>query len=150
MLEVPIGIILERPDKAKPKGRALEQAEGHKLKLGARGPKLKSRKCKVCGIADGHNATTCLQVEANRVRLSNLAGKKRGRPPGSKNRSTLGRAANEVDNQKRRRMGRSNDEDGNERVGTALDDNIQPEEPSPAPRKRGRPAGSKNKVNHLD
>lgn len=145
VLEVGIGISLERPEKAKPKGRTMEKAELRVVKLGARGPKLMSRKCKVCGIADGHNASTCLQKEGNRVRLAGLAGKKRGRPPGSKNRSTLPRVALEVDSQKRSRMSMSDEEDGNETVGTDIEDSPQPEEPSPAPRKRGRPAGSKNK-----
>jgi hypothetical protein len=44
-----------------------------------------SRKCQKCGIADGHNSRTCLTVEDNRIRLANLAGRKRGRPPGSRN-----------------------------------------------------------------
>jgi hypothetical protein len=46
-----------------------------------------SRKCQKCGIADGHNSRTCLTVEDNRVRLANLSGRKRGRPPGSRNKA---------------------------------------------------------------
>jgi hypothetical protein len=44
-----------------------------------------TRKCQTCGIADGHNSRTCLSLEENRLRLASLAGRKRGRPPGSRN-----------------------------------------------------------------
>jgi hypothetical protein len=150
VLEVGISISLERPDKAKPKGRTMDPAELRVLKLGARGSKKKNRKCKICHITDGHNASTCLQVDANQVRLANLAGKKRGRPPSSKNRTNLGGVGKEVDIQKRRRMVMLDDEDGNEMVGSAMEDNHQEVGPSPAPRKRGRPPGAKKQVNHLE
>ena len=79
------GVNLTRPDKAKPKGRTIKSSEQQVLKLGAKGAKKMSRKCQKCGIADGHNSRTCLTVEDNRVRLANLSGRKRGRPPGSRN-----------------------------------------------------------------
>jgi hypothetical protein len=44
-----------------------------------------TRKCQKCGIADGHNSRTCLSMEENRLRLASLAGRKRGRPLGSRN-----------------------------------------------------------------
>jgi hypothetical protein len=47
VLEVGISISLERPDKAKPKGRTMDPAELRVLKLGARGSKKKNRKCKM-------------------------------------------------------------------------------------------------------
>jgi hypothetical protein len=79
------GVNLARPDKAKPKGRTIKSSEQQVLKLGAKGAKKMSRKCQKCGITDGHNSRTCLTVEDNRVRLANLSGRKRGRPPGSRN-----------------------------------------------------------------
>lgn len=57
-----MGISLARPDKAKPKGRNKHAAKKKEVKLGAKGEKKKNKKCKICGIADGHNASTCLQV----------------------------------------------------------------------------------------
>jgi hypothetical protein len=54
---------LEAPDKAKPKGRTKDQADKKALKLGAQREKKATRKCKICGVKDGHNAATCLQVK---------------------------------------------------------------------------------------
>jgi hypothetical protein len=70
-----------------------------------------SRKCQKCGIADGHNSRTCLTIEDNRVRLANLAGRKRGRPPGSRNK--IGGAAphwNETSTSKKRTVYVGDDE----------------------------------------
>jgi hypothetical protein len=48
-----------------------------------------NRRCKKCGVADGHNSRTCLSIEENRARLVILANpRKRGRPPGSRNINT--------------------------------------------------------------
>jgi hypothetical protein len=48
-----------------------------------------NRRCKKCGVGDGHNTRTCLSVEENMVRLASLSNpKKRGRPPGSRNINT--------------------------------------------------------------
>jgi len=75
------------------------------VKLGAKGEKKKNRKCQKCGIADGHNSRTCLTVEENRTRLAELACKKRGRPPGSKNKSAATAAQwNEASNTKKQRL----------------------------------------------
>jgi hypothetical protein len=79
------GVNLARPDKAKPKGRTIKSSEQRGFRLGVKGAKKMSRKCQKCGIADGHNSRTCLTMEDNRIRLANLAGRKRGRPPGSRN-----------------------------------------------------------------
>ncbi|WVZ89459.1 hypothetical protein U9M48_035862 [Paspalum notatum var. saurae] len=83
------GISLERLDRAKPKGRTIKETETVVRKLGAKGEKKKNRKCKICGIADGHNSRTCLSVEDNRDRLSKLGVRKRGRPPGQRTRRPL-------------------------------------------------------------
>lgn len=139
------GINLDPPDKAKPKGRAMDAAETKALKLGAKGPKLGTRRCKNCGIADGHNAATCLQKPENRERLAKIAGRKRGRPPGAKNRHGPCAAATEVGNEKMTHKRMTDDEEEWEDVDTDMEESPQREEPCTAPRKRGRPAGSKNK-----
>lgn len=84
---MPLGmqVSLQKPDRAKPKGRTIKESEARTLKLGARGEKKMTRKCKNCGIADGHNIRTCLAIEENRIKLANMDGRKRGRPRGSKN-----------------------------------------------------------------
>jgi hypothetical protein len=79
------GISLARPNNSKPKGRTIKGSEQKVIKLGAKGTKKMNRKCQKCGIADGHNSRTCLSLEENRVRLASLSGRKRGRPPGSRN-----------------------------------------------------------------
>ena len=79
------GISLARPNNSKPKGRTIKGSEQKVIKLGAKGTKKMTRKCQKCGIADGHNSRTCLSMEENRQRLASLAGRKRGRPPGSRN-----------------------------------------------------------------
>jgi hypothetical protein len=79
------GISLARPNNSKPKGRTIKGIEPKVIKLGAKGTKKMTRKCQKCGIADGHNSRTCLSMEENRLRLASLAGRKRGRPPGSRN-----------------------------------------------------------------
>jgi len=80
------GVNLERLDRARPKGRTIPESEKYVLKLGAKGEKKMTRKCTICGIKDGHNSRTCLSKEENRERLASLSGRKRGRPPGSRNR----------------------------------------------------------------
>ncbi|WVZ79932.1 hypothetical protein U9M48_027454 [Paspalum notatum var. saurae] len=96
------GISLERRDHAKPKGRTMKETESMVLKLGAKGEKKKNRKC---GIADGYNSRTCLSVKENRDRMAELGGHKRGRPPGSKNKSaTTLLEWNETTTSKKRRL----------------------------------------------
>jgi hypothetical protein len=79
------GISLARPNNSKPKGRTIKGSEQKVIRLGAKGTKKMNRKCQKCGIADGHNSRTCLSLEENRLQLASLAGRKRGRPPGSRN-----------------------------------------------------------------
>jgi hypothetical protein len=81
------GISLNRPDRAKPKGRTIKDEEQRILKLGAK-EKKKNRRCRMCGIADGHNSRRCLCLEENRARLASLANRNNGRPLGSKNNTT--------------------------------------------------------------
>ena len=76
---------MARPNNSRPKGRTIKGSEERVIKLGAKGTKKMTRKCQKCGIADGHNSRTCLSMEENRQRLASLAGRKRGRPPGSRN-----------------------------------------------------------------
>jgi hypothetical protein len=66
------GISLARPNNSKPKGRTIKGSEQKVIKLGAKGTK---------------NSRTCLSMEENRLRLASLAGRKRGRPPGSRNKA---------------------------------------------------------------
>jgi hypothetical protein len=79
------GISLARSNNSKPKGRTIKGSEQKVIKLGEKGTKKMNRKCQKCRIADGHNSRTCLSLEENRLRLASLAGRKRGRPPGSRN-----------------------------------------------------------------
>ena len=91
-----------RPINARPKGRTIKTSEQRVLKLGAKGEKKKTRKCQKCGIADGHNSRTCLSIEENRVKLASLADRKRGRPPGSRNKnSTMAPQWNETSTSKK-------------------------------------------------
>ena len=78
-------INLVPPEKAKPKGRNKTESEKAAVTLGALGEKLGTRKCKACGQYATHNARTCLSLEHNRMRLEEMKNKKRGRPPGAKN-----------------------------------------------------------------
>ncbi|WVZ98225.1 hypothetical protein U9M48_043692, partial [Paspalum notatum var. saurae] len=108
-------ISLEKPDRAKPKGRTIKENEASSLKLGAKGEKKKNRKCKKCGVADGHNSRTCLTLEENRVRLANMVGWKRGRPPGSRNKSAISAAHwIETSTSRKRSVELSDDEDTND------------------------------------
>jgi hypothetical protein len=78
-------ISLVPPEKAKPKGRNKTESDKAAVTLGASGEKLGTRRCKACGQYATHNARTCLSLEHNRVRLETMRNKKRGRPPGAKN-----------------------------------------------------------------
>jgi hypothetical protein len=78
-------ISLVPPEKAKPKGRNKTKSDKAAVTLGASGEKLGTRRCKACGQYATHNARTCLSLEHNRVRLEAMRNKKRGRPPGAKN-----------------------------------------------------------------
>jgi hypothetical protein len=60
------------PDRAKPKVRTIKNGEERILKLGAKGEKKKNKRCRLCGIADGHNSRTCLSLDENRARLATL------------------------------------------------------------------------------
>ena len=101
-----------KPDRAKPNGRTIKENEASSLKLGAKGEKKKNRKCKKCGVADGHNSRTCLTLEENRVRLANMVGQKRGRPLGSRNKSAISAAHwIETSTSRKRSVELSDDED---------------------------------------
>jgi hypothetical protein len=90
-----------RPNNARPKGRTIKTSEQRVVKLDAKGEK-KTRKCQKCGIADGHNSRICLSIEENRVKLASLADRKRGRPPGSRNKnSTMALQWNETSTSKK-------------------------------------------------
>jgi hypothetical protein len=78
-------ISLVPPEKAKPKGRNKTESEKAAVTLGALGEKLGTRKCTACGQYATHNARTCLSLEHNRMRLEAKKNKRRGRPPGAKN-----------------------------------------------------------------
>jgi hypothetical protein len=67
------GVSMDKPINEKPKGRTIRSDEVRTVKLGAKGEKKMNRRCKKCGVADGHNSRTCLSVEENRVRLVSLA-----------------------------------------------------------------------------
>jgi hypothetical protein len=83
------GVSMDKPINAKPKGRTIRSDEVRTVKLGAKEEKKMNRRCKKCGVADGHNSRTCLSVEENRVCLVNLANpRKRGHLPGSRNINT--------------------------------------------------------------
>lgn len=114
---------LEKPDKAKPKGRTIKASEPRELQLGAKGPKKNLKTCSVCGIACGHDARTCLKLEHNRERLAALGGRRSGRPLGSRNKVT--------------------------KFADGIEVGIQEQQTSTGPRRRGRPVGSKNKVKEV-
>lgn len=85
------------------------------------------------------------------MRLANLAGRKRGRPPGFKNRVQNGvDSSRDMTIPNRRRHVVSDDEEGDahadQTVGMALEARTKPADPTPPTRKRGRPPGAKNKV----
>jgi hypothetical protein len=80
---------MDKPINAKPKERTIRNDEVRTVKLGAKGEKKMNRRCKKCGVADGHNSRTCLSIEENRARLVILANpRKRGRLPGLRNINT--------------------------------------------------------------
>lgn len=85
------------------------------------------------------------QDPANLERLAELRSKKRGRPRGSKNKGNKGKdGEKKTEMHKRRRMVLSEDE-GDEMFRLLVDDSDQQGNPSPTPKKRGRPPGAKNK-----
>ncbi|WVZ63333.1 hypothetical protein U9M48_012973 [Paspalum notatum var. saurae] len=123
------GISLEGPDRAKPKGRTIKETESMVLRLGAKGEKKKNRKCKKCGIADGHNSRTCLSVKENRDRLAKLGGRTRGRPPGSKNKSARTSLEwNETSASKKRQLIVSDDDESTDDSILVLVDSAKNEE----------------------
>lgn len=76
------------PPQAKTKGRGVPDAEIRVVTLGAQGAKKGTRRCGVCLTYTTHNSRTCPTLEHNKERLEAKKNKKRGRPPGAKNRST--------------------------------------------------------------
>ncbi|WVZ58692.1 hypothetical protein U9M48_008934 [Paspalum notatum var. saurae] len=111
-IEARKAISLEKPDRAKPKGRTIKENEASSMKLGAKGEKKKNIKCKKCGVADGHNSRTCLTLKENRVRLANMVGRKKGRLLGSRNKSAISAAHwIETSTSRKRSVEFSDDED---------------------------------------
>jgi hypothetical protein len=82
----------ERPGQAKPKGRKMTETEKQSATLGAKGPKLGTRRCHECGKYTTHNARTCPTLPHNQKRLEALRSKRGpGRPPGAANKSKIAR-----------------------------------------------------------
>ena len=77
------------PQRAKPKGRNMTQLEKKQVTLGAKGEKKGTRRCSVCRFYTTHNSRTCPTLEHNQQRLEAMRNKKRGRPPGAKNKRAL-------------------------------------------------------------
>jgi hypothetical protein len=73
------GVSMDKPINVKPKGRTIRNDEVRTVKLGAKGEKKMNRRCKKCGVADGHNSRTCLSIEENRARLVILANPRKKR-----------------------------------------------------------------------
>jgi hypothetical protein len=116
------GVNLQPPEKSKTKGRTTKPLEQRVLKLGAKGPKKNNRTCSTCGLQAGHDSHTCLLLPHNKERLAQLGTKKRGRPPGVKNKvkyDAMGNIAASQEINKKEMM---------------------------EPRRRGRPPGSKNRM----
>lgn len=116
------GVSLEPPDKAKTKGRTIPASEVREVQLGAKGVKKNNKTCYTCGIACGHDSRTCHLIPRNKERLDALrAPKRRGRPPGAKNKQKSPAMVDDA-------------HPGETKKGTM------------GPRRRGRPPGAKNKV----
>jgi hypothetical protein len=78
------------PMHAKPKGRKMTETEKQSATLGARGPKLGTRRCHECGKVTTHNARTCPTLPHNQKRLEAMRSKRGpGRPPGSANKRKI-------------------------------------------------------------
>jgi len=63
----------------------MTESEKKQVTLGAKGEKKGTRRCSVCGFYMTHNSRTCPTLEHNQQRLEAMRNKKRGRPPGAKN-----------------------------------------------------------------
>jgi hypothetical protein len=116
------GVNLQPLEKSKTKGQTIKPSEQRVLKLGAKGPKKNNRTCSTCGLQAGHDSLTCLLLPHNKERLAQLGTKKRGRPPGAKNKvesDAMGNIAGSQEINKKEIM---------------------------EPRRRGRPPGSKNRM----
>ena len=73
---------------SQPKGRTIKSSEATVPQLGARGEKVRNRRCTVCGMR-ADDIRTCPMVPYNQEHLEKMAsGKKRGRPPGSGNKNS--------------------------------------------------------------
>ncbi|RLN35298.1 hypothetical protein C2845_PM03G25950 [Panicum miliaceum] len=126
-------VSLRPPDKSRSKGRAIKASETRVLHLGAPGPKFGNRKCDKCGMK-GYDIRTCPLVPYNQEHLEKMSsGKKRGRPPGSKNKNTTTKSLEMGDGSAAKRLAL---EDGSSACSTT----------SPVRRGPGRPKGTKNKI----
>jgi hypothetical protein len=87
----------EPPVRAKPKGRKMTETEKQSATLGAKGPKLGTRRCHECGKYTTHNARTCPTLPHNQKRLEALRSKMGpGRLPRAMNKSKIARGPMEV------------------------------------------------------
>jgi hypothetical protein len=93
----------EPPVQAKPKGRKMTETEKQSATLGAKGPKLGTRRCHECGKYTTHNARTCPTLPHNQKRLEALRSKRGpGRPPGAANKSKIARQADDSEGRSER------------------------------------------------
>jgi hypothetical protein len=89
-------ICRDPPVQAKPKGRKMTETEKQSATLGAKGPKLGTRRCHECGKYTTHNARTCPTLPHNQKRLEALRSKRGpGRPPRAVNKSKIARQADD-------------------------------------------------------
>jgi hypothetical protein len=86
------------PIHAKPKGRKMTETEKQSATLGAKGPRLGTRRCHECGKYTTHNTRTCPTLPHNQKRLEALRSKRGpGRPPGAMNKSKIARQEEDIE-----------------------------------------------------
>jgi hypothetical protein len=95
---------MDRPPEAKTKGRSKTSSEKNEVTLGAQGEKKGTRRCSVCHLYSTHNSATCPTLEKNQDRLEAKKNKKRGRPPGGKNKKNKSVHGNDREMQEKRPM----------------------------------------------
>jgi hypothetical protein len=81
----------------------MTETEKQSATLGAKGPKLGTRRCHECGKYTTHNARTCPTLPHNQKRLEALRSKRGpGRPPGAANKSKIARQADDSEGRSER------------------------------------------------
>jgi hypothetical protein len=63
-----IELSYEKPNKSKAKGRTIPDSEPRSTTLGAKGPKLGTKACRMCGLSS-HDVRTCPDLPHNKVRI---------------------------------------------------------------------------------